>query len=271
MLAILVRRPRQADLSKHISLEWKSLTDEEKAPFVRMSEEAKLVHAQVYPGYKYQPKRKGDGGSTKKSSLRVDASKKKTGKTKKSGKSSKVKKDEPRETELPADLSFEENPGDLSNTTIRPIAEIELSNLDGLELGNDDSEDSPGAGDPSKEWTWLPEQTLLPITWEEDLDFGSANVMHPLDANVEEGNEDENEFRVIIFYTPFCVFDLTCFSSATILSLVAPFGAPSRGPDERCAILFLPLRAGVRYRPFPEFRLSSILFRVSGRPSGCVS
>ncbi|KAF8530864.1 hypothetical protein JB92DRAFT_2693807, partial [Gautieria morchelliformis] len=50
-----VRRPRQADLSKHISLEWKSLTDEEKAPYVRMSEEAKLVHARIYPGYKYQP------------------------------------------------------------------------------------------------------------------------------------------------------------------------------------------------------------------------
>lgn len=200
---MLVRRPRQADLSKHISLEWKSLTDEEKAPFIRMSEEAKLVHARVYPGYKYQPKRKSDGGSpTKKGSGRVDASRK-NAKTKKSGKGSKVvKKDEPRETEVPTDMLLEDMSGEMSHTTVKPIAEIEFSNL-GFQIGNDESEDSPGAGDPSKEWTWLPEQTLLPITWEQDQEFGyeSAldNVMHPLDANIEEGNEDENEFGVIIF------------------------------------------------------------------------
>jgi len=191
-----VRRPRQADLSKHISLEWKSLTDEEKAPYVRMSEEAKLVHARIYPGYKYQPRRKIEGPSGgKKSGLRPEASKK-NGKSKKISKESKVtKRDELRcESEVDDKLSGQ------SDEQFQAINELSMpqSKLPSvcIEIGGDEQEDGTSAGDPSKEWTWLPEQTLLPINWGHDQDIGTASdeVMQSLDANINDGNEDELEF-----------------------------------------------------------------------------
>jgi HMG (high mobility group) box len=222
---MLVRRPRQADLSKHISLEWKSLTDEEKAPYVRMSEEAKLVHARIYPGYKYQPRRKIEGASgAKKSSLRPDASKK-HGKSKKSGKGNNAKKqDGPRcdteaDSKVPAELDDESQAvKDLATVT----ALTQLPSL-GIELGADGEEESPCAGDPSKEWTWLPEQTLLPISWDQDQEFGTASdeVMQTLDANIEDGNEDEIEFGVSVILLCYLTIEFTYFLLETILSLVA--------------------------------------------------
>lgn len=209
LTTVLVRRPRQADLSKHISLEWKSLTDEEKAPYVRMSEEAKLVHARIYPGYKYQPRRKIEGTSGgKKSGLRPEASKKHA-KSKKSGKESKTtKRDEHRrETEVD-DKPSEQSDEQSQAVNDMAIAHIQLPSVS-IEITGDGQEDGTSAGDPSKEWTWLPEQTLLPISWGHDQVFGTTSdeVMHPMDPNIDDGNEDEIEFGVSIILLSFLLWN----------------------------------------------------------------
>lgn len=274
-VTILVRRPRQADLSKHISLEWKSLTDEEKAPYVRMSEEAKLVHARIYPGYKYQPRRKMEGTpGGKKSAPRPEASKK-HGKSKKSGKESKATKRNEPQCETEVDDKPSEQSGDKSQAVNDvAIAQIQLPSVC-IEIGVDGEEDSTSAGDPSKDWTWLPEQTLLPITWEHDQEFGTASdeVMHPLDANIDDGNEDEIEFGVFIVLFSLLGWIFTYSPPEPVLSLASAPGARIRGPIKGNAVLSLSCRVGVGCRLFrgPAFRLPGIHPRVAGQPSGYIS
>lgn len=163
------RRPRQADLSKHISLEWKALTDEEKAPYVRMSEEAKIEHARIYPGYKYQPRRKVDGGLLK--AEKKAGEKKKA--VRKAGKKT-AKKDE----EEAIRVDDEEAP--VQGPIRLPSLDVDVSAHGQLENGAYTEDDS-------KAWTQLPEQTLLPFAW--DLEHGRDDVMAALDANVDEGSE----------------------------------------------------------------------------------
>ncbi|KAF8517023.1 hypothetical protein BU17DRAFT_92192 [Hysterangium stoloniferum] len=225
-----VRRPRQADLSKQISLEWKSLTDEEKAPFVRMSEEAKLVHARIYPGYKYQPRRKLEAGSgTKKVVSRSESAKKSPSKSKKGSKNKGSKQEELCEIEI------DEKPSDQCEFS-SGIAQLQLPAL-GIEISAGPGEEEDAVtGDPAKDWTWLPEQTLLPISWEPDHEFGTVDIMHPLDANVDESNEtDEIEFGKS-FYLSFPNAD----SPSEQRPLPAPFFPFSAEPESDNTLFTVP-------------------------------
>ncbi|KAE9406132.1 hypothetical protein BT96DRAFT_811422 [Gymnopus androsaceus JB14] len=56
----LTKKQRQADLSKTISQQWKSLTPEERKYWEEMAKEKKKEHAQLYPGYVYRPQRVRD-------------------------------------------------------------------------------------------------------------------------------------------------------------------------------------------------------------------
>ncbi|GJJ15255.1 hypothetical protein Clacol_009531 [Clathrus columnatus] len=192
------RRPRQADLSKHISLEWKSLTDEEKAPYIRMSEEAKLIHARIYPGYKYQPRRKAESSSVLK---KVCMSTPATDSPPKKGKSKKTKHDKNLKVEdIQDDIEIDERPAENSSEQVPQsvnLVPLQLPETN-IEIVTTTIETEEQAGDPTKDWTWLPEQTLLPISWEPDPELGNGSlgvVMNPLDANVDNSNEnDEIEF-----------------------------------------------------------------------------
>lgn len=70
-----VKRQRQADLSKQISQQWKSLPAEERAYWEDLAKEKKKEHEAMYPNYVYRPQRskdkkgkkgkgKNDGGET---------------------------------------------------------------------------------------------------------------------------------------------------------------------------------------------------------------
>lgn len=52
-----VKKQRQADLSKMISQQWKSLTPEEKQRWESLAKEKKKEHEQMYPNYVYRPQR----------------------------------------------------------------------------------------------------------------------------------------------------------------------------------------------------------------------
>jgi hypothetical protein len=52
-----VKKQRQADLSKAISQQWKSLTPEEKQYWEDLAKEKKKEHEQMYPNYVYRPQR----------------------------------------------------------------------------------------------------------------------------------------------------------------------------------------------------------------------
>lgn len=52
-----VKKQRQADLSKMISQQWKSLSGEERAYWEDLAKEKKKEHEQLYPNYVYRPQR----------------------------------------------------------------------------------------------------------------------------------------------------------------------------------------------------------------------
>ncbi|KAJ3713253.1 hypothetical protein DFJ43DRAFT_1127801 [Lentinula guzmanii] len=54
------KKQRQADLSKMISQQWKSLTPEERRYWEEMAKEKKKEHAQMYPDYVFRPQRVRD-------------------------------------------------------------------------------------------------------------------------------------------------------------------------------------------------------------------
>ncbi|CAK1586094.1 unnamed protein product [Parnassius mnemosyne] len=47
-----------AELSKSLGSMWKSLSEEEKLPFVKEAEKLRTQHKREYPDYKYQPRRR---------------------------------------------------------------------------------------------------------------------------------------------------------------------------------------------------------------------
>ncbi|KAL0950687.1 hypothetical protein HGRIS_007465 [Hohenbuehelia grisea] len=49
----------QQDVSINAAKMWKALTDEQKKPYERQAALEKARHEQLYPGYKFEPKRKG--------------------------------------------------------------------------------------------------------------------------------------------------------------------------------------------------------------------
>ncbi|KAH8832301.1 hypothetical protein DL96DRAFT_649082 [Flagelloscypha sp. PMI_526] len=53
------RQPRQADLSKTISLDWKKLPVDERAYWEGLALEKRVEHGKTYPGYSYSPKKSG--------------------------------------------------------------------------------------------------------------------------------------------------------------------------------------------------------------------
>ncbi|KAJ3859622.1 hypothetical protein EV359DRAFT_50558 [Lentinula novae-zelandiae] len=56
----LTKKQRQADLSKTISQQWKSLTSEERKYWEELAKEKKKEHAHMHPGYVYRPQRVRD-------------------------------------------------------------------------------------------------------------------------------------------------------------------------------------------------------------------
>jgi HMG (high mobility group) box len=52
-----VKKQRQADLSKTISQQWKSLSQEERQFWEDLAKEKKKEHEQMYPNYVYRPQR----------------------------------------------------------------------------------------------------------------------------------------------------------------------------------------------------------------------
>jgi hypothetical protein len=68
------KKQRQADLSKTISQQWKSLSAEERQFWEQMAKDKKKEHEQLYPNYVYRPQRAKDkDGKTKnKKSKKID-------------------------------------------------------------------------------------------------------------------------------------------------------------------------------------------------------
>lgn len=61
------KKQRQADLSKTISQQWKSLSAEERQYWEKMAKEKKKEHEQMYPNYVYRPQRAKDKDGRSKS------------------------------------------------------------------------------------------------------------------------------------------------------------------------------------------------------------
>ena len=213
---ILGRRPRQADLSKHISLEWKSLTDEERAPFIHMSEMAKLEHQSKWPNYKYQPKRKTDGKKADKGVRSESVGRKAASSSPSKRSASRSKLPETPVTNVDedeelCDINVDAQMSVAAHQFDSSVAQMSLSNL-GLEVRHQGDEAmyvGGTEGTPDKDWTWLPEQTLLPISWEPDHELGNGgvlgDVMNP-DVNAEDNEEEEFEFRVCLLFAPTLFF-----------------------------------------------------------------
>jgi len=53
-----------AEISKELGRRWKSLSEEEKQPYIQEAVKLKILHQQEYPDYKYRPKKKVKGDST---------------------------------------------------------------------------------------------------------------------------------------------------------------------------------------------------------------
>ncbi|KAH8810507.1 high mobility group box domain-containing protein, partial [Flagelloscypha sp. PMI_526] len=53
--SMTVKRPRQADLSKVISQEWKRLPTEERRYWEELAKERKQAHERAFPDYSYSP------------------------------------------------------------------------------------------------------------------------------------------------------------------------------------------------------------------------
>jgi hypothetical protein len=67
------KKQRQADLSKTISQQWKSLSAEERQFWEQMAKDKKKEHEQLYPNYVYRPQRAKDkDGKTKNKSKKFD-------------------------------------------------------------------------------------------------------------------------------------------------------------------------------------------------------
>jgi len=47
-----------AEISKNLGKRWRTLSDEEKRPFIEEAETLKMLHLKEYPDYKYKPKKK---------------------------------------------------------------------------------------------------------------------------------------------------------------------------------------------------------------------
>ena len=62
---IINRNPdaHNAEISKNLGKTWRTLSDEERQPFIEESERLRLLHQKEYPDYKYKPKKKGKGVS----------------------------------------------------------------------------------------------------------------------------------------------------------------------------------------------------------------
>ncbi|CDO71015.1 hypothetical protein BN946_scf184844.g19 [Trametes cinnabarina] len=66
------KKRRQADLSKTISQQWKTLSQEERQYWEDLAKEKKKEHAMLYPNYVYRPQRNKDKKSKKGKSRRDD-------------------------------------------------------------------------------------------------------------------------------------------------------------------------------------------------------
>jgi transcription factor SOX4/11/12 (SOX group C) len=47
-----------AEISKQLGKQWKTLTSEERTPFIQEAQRLRLLHIQEYPNYKYRPRKK---------------------------------------------------------------------------------------------------------------------------------------------------------------------------------------------------------------------
>lgn len=53
-----------AEISKRLGKRWKTLSDDERAPYVEEAERLRVLHMQQYPDYKYRPRKKVKNGQT---------------------------------------------------------------------------------------------------------------------------------------------------------------------------------------------------------------
>lgn len=53
-----------AEISKHLGKVWKTLSDEDRKPFIDEAERLRVMHLQQYPDYKYRPRKKVNKGGT---------------------------------------------------------------------------------------------------------------------------------------------------------------------------------------------------------------
>ncbi|CAL2028646.1 unnamed protein product [Caenorhabditis brenneri] len=56
-----------AEISKQLGADWKNMSSEEREPFVKEAERLRILHTQMYPNYKFQPRKKPRGEPTAKS------------------------------------------------------------------------------------------------------------------------------------------------------------------------------------------------------------
>ena len=58
---IIQRNPdaHNAEISKNLGRKWRTLSEEERQPFIDEAERLRLLHQKEYPDYKYKPKKKG--------------------------------------------------------------------------------------------------------------------------------------------------------------------------------------------------------------------
>ena len=52
-----------AEISKCLGRKWKTLTEQERQPYVAEAERLRLLHQQEYPDYKYRPRKKNRSSS----------------------------------------------------------------------------------------------------------------------------------------------------------------------------------------------------------------